>query len=74
MAIFDINSIINIKLASSLVLIFVAIEWAGRHSQYAIEKLGLEWHKAGRYALYYSIIFAIFFFAGKQQQFIYFQF
>lgn len=50
------------------------IEWVGREEQYAIGKLGLKWKSPFRYALYYAIIIAIFWFAGKEQQFLYFQF
>ncbi len=57
-----------------LIFIFVLIEWFGRHDQYAIETLGIKWKRPYRWAMYYIIIFAIFFFMGKQQQFIYFQF
>jgi alginate O-acetyltransferase complex protein AlgI len=57
-----------------LIIIFVVIEWIGRNEQYAIAKLGFTWRRPIRYALYYSIILAIFLFMGKQQQFIYFQF
>lgn len=57
-----------------LVVILTLIEWKGREDQYGIEKLGLTWKKGYRYALYYSIIIAIFWYAGKEQQFIYFQF
>jgi D-alanyl-lipoteichoic acid acyltransferase DltB (MBOAT superfamily) len=57
-----------------LVAIFLLIEWTGREHQYAIAKLGLNWFRPYRYAFYYALIFAIFFFGGKEQQFIYFQF
>lgn len=57
-----------------LVCIFVLIEWIGREQQYAIQTLGHKWKKPLRYAMYYSIIIAIFWFGGKSQQFIYFQF
>ncbi len=56
------------------IVIFLLIEWYGRESQYAIANLGLKWKQPLRYAMYYSIIVAIFWFGGKQQQFIYFQF
>ena len=55
-------------------MIFMIIEWLGREEQYAIEKLGLRWKKPLRYAMYYTIIITIFWFMGKEQQFIYFQF
>jgi D-alanyl-lipoteichoic acid acyltransferase DltB (MBOAT superfamily) len=57
-----------------IVVVFMVIEWMGREQQYAIAKLGLTWYKPVRWAMYYSILVAIFYFAGKEQQFIYFQF
>ena len=57
-----------------VILIFVLIEWLGREGQYAISNLGLKRKPSFRYAMYYAIIIAIFWFGGKEQQFIYFQF
>jgi len=57
-----------------LLVLFMLIEWVGREEQYAIYKFGLKWKSPFRYALYYAIIIAIFWFAGKEQQFLYFQF
>ena len=57
-----------------LVTLFMVVEWLGRNNQFAIEKLGLGHNKYLRYAFYYVIVFAIFMYAGKQQDFIYFQF
>jgi D-alanyl-lipoteichoic acid acyltransferase DltB (MBOAT superfamily) len=57
-----------------LLAIFILIEWFGREQQYAIANLGLKWKRPLRYAMYYAIIVAIFWFGGKEQQFIYFQF
>ncbi|MBN1257174.1 MAG: MBOAT family protein [Planctomycetes bacterium] len=57
-----------------LVVVFLAIEWAGREQQFAIANLGKKWKPSLRYALYYAIIIAIFWFGEKEQQFIYFQF
>jgi len=57
-----------------LISIFVLVEWMGREGQYALAHLGLKWKKPIRYTFYYSIIIAIFWFGGKEQQFIYFQF
>ena len=54
--------------------LFILIEWLGREEQYAIAKLGIKWKRPLRYAMYYAIIIAIFWFGGKEQQFIYFQF
>ena len=57
-----------------LIIIFTIIEWLGREQQYAIAMLGTKWKSSLRYTMYYAIIIAIFWFAGKDQQFIYFQF
>ena len=57
-----------------LVLIFVLIEWIGKEGQYAISQIGTKCKLPLRYAMYYAIIVAIFWFGGQEQQFIYFQF
>lgn len=57
-----------------LLILFIFVEWQGREGQFAIENLGLKWKRPIRYLMYYVIIFAIFWFSGKEQQFIYFQF
>ena len=57
-----------------LISIFVIIEWFGREGQYAIAQLGIRWNRPLRYVMYYAIIIAIFWFGGKERQFIYFQF
>lgn len=57
-----------------LVIVFIFIEWKGRNGQYGIATIGLKWKVAYRYAFYYAIMFAIYWFSGKEQQFIYFQF
>ncbi len=57
-----------------IVTLFVVIEWLGREQQYAIANLGAKWKKRQRVAFYYVIAFAIFWFGGKDEQFIYFQF
>ena len=57
-----------------LLPIFIIIEWIGRRNEYAIEHLGLKWKRPLRYAFYYILILALFYFGGQEQQFIYFQF
>lgn len=64
----------NALITIILVFVFVLIEWSGREGQYAISNLGVKWKRPFRYAMYYAIIIAIFWFGGKEQQFIYFQF
>jgi D-alanyl-lipoteichoic acid acyltransferase DltB (MBOAT superfamily) len=57
-----------------LIVIFMIVEWIGREDQFAIQKIGMSWSRPMRYVIYYVIILAIFWFGGKEQQFIYFQF
>ncbi len=57
-----------------LIMIFVLMEWFGRTGQYAISQLNNRLKRPMRWVLYYAIIFAIFYFGGEEQQFIYFQF
>lgn len=55
-------------------IIFIVIEWFGRNDQFAIQHMGIRWMAPLRYTLYGSIAFAIVWFGGQEQQFIYFQF
>lgn len=57
-----------------LLLGFLIMEWKGKGWNYAIENLGKSWPKPVRYAFYYGLVVIIFFFSGKEQSFIYFQF
>lgn len=57
-----------------LLAVFLVIEWLGREQQYAIAKLGLRWPAFVRWGMYYCMVLAIYVYAGKGQQFIYFQF
>lgn len=54
--------------------IFLLIEWFGREQEYAIARLGMNWPMPLRWGLYYGMLSVIFFFSGRDQQFIYFQF
>ncbi|MEO6819296.1 MAG: MBOAT family O-acyltransferase [Ginsengibacter sp.] len=58
----------------ALIVIFFGMEWMGRKDQYAIQNTVVKFGKFPRYAFYYLLIFVIFYFAGVQQEFIYFQF
>lgn len=57
-----------------LVVVFVIVEWIGRENEFAISKIGIRWPGVFRWSLYYLIVIAIIIYAGKQQEFIYFQF
>ncbi|WP_340202348.1 MBOAT family O-acyltransferase [Ascidiimonas sp. W6] len=56
-----------------LIIVFVIVEWLGRHGQYAIEEL-VKFGKGWRWAFYFSVIVLLFAYAGEEQAFIYFQF
>lgn len=52
---------------------FIAVEWFGRHGEYAIAKIdGIK--KPIRWSFYMLLIVFVFCFAGEEQAFIYFQF
>lgn len=54
--------------------VFMLMEWLGREQKYALQALALKWPKPLRVTFYYCMAMIIFLFAGKEQQFIYFQF
>jgi alginate O-acetyltransferase complex protein AlgI len=62
------------KVILLLITLFMIMEWLGRESRYAIQNIGLRWKSPLRYTMYYAIIIAIFWFGGKEHEFIYFQF
>lgn len=57
-----------------LLIIFLVIEWRGRRSKHAFEDIGVRWRPIFRYSFYYLVLFTLFWFGGKEQAFIYFQF
>jgi len=57
-----------------IIVVFFITEWFGRNREYGIATLGSRWPKPVRWAFYYGLIVAIFWYSGKEQQFIYFQF
>ncbi len=56
------------------VILFLVIEWLGREKQYPLANLEARLPRLVRWASYYTIVLAIFYFAGSEQKFIYFQF
>ena len=54
--------------------IMFVIEWLGRGYPFAIANFGLKWNRSVRWAMYTVFLLAVLYFAGKEQQFIYFQF
>jgi D-alanyl-lipoteichoic acid acyltransferase DltB (MBOAT superfamily) len=55
-------------------ILFIALEWKGRRDEFAISTINTRYNRILRHSLYYIIIFALFWFKNKEQQFIYFQF
>ncbi|MEM6644281.1 MAG: MBOAT family O-acyltransferase [Bacteroidota bacterium] len=64
----------NVYLIVSLIIIMLLLEWKERESDFVLQNLGLFWHKSMRYAFYYSLVLAVLWFSGNEQEFIYFQF
>ncbi|WP_190808444.1 MBOAT family protein [Flagellimonas sp. S3867] len=56
-----------------LLLFFILIEWIGRQSKYAIERITIL-PRYFRWSFYFGLVILMFVFTGEQQQFIYFQF
>jgi alginate O-acetyltransferase complex protein AlgI len=57
--------------------LFFIVEWMGREEQYAIAGFGMKWPRVMRWGVYYALFFYIvymYFYSGKPQPFIYFQF
>ncbi len=57
----------------TFVMLFLSIEWLGRHGQYALERID-SINKPMRWSFYIVLIMLMFLFAGEEQAFIYFQF
>ncbi len=57
-----------------LLLAFLLVEWAGRKHEYAIENIKTSFHTYPRWVAYGLLLATIFYYAGQEQQFIYFQF
>ena len=65
---------IRVYLFIAWILIFIMLEWIGRREEYAIQKMAFTKPAVFRYGLYYGLVMAVFLFARKEQEFIYFQF
>ena len=53
---------------------FIVIEWFGRDQEHAIKRLGHNFARPFRWAIYYGILLLMIYMRGTQQEFIYFQF
>jgi alginate O-acetyltransferase complex protein AlgI len=72
-AIFSWPEVVSLELVG-LIALFLALEWQGRHQNYAIATFGFRWPRPARWAFYYCVCIAITAIGGEQQDFIYFQF
>ncbi len=57
-----------------LTILFMLAEWFGREQQFAIAHIDRVFSKKIRWVFYFVLILSIFYFSGKEQAFIYFQF
>jgi alginate O-acetyltransferase complex protein AlgI len=70
----DFNGAAAASVTGLLILCFLVLEWLGKERQYAIQQFGLNWWRPFRFLFYNVIVISIFWFGGKEQAFIYFQF
>lgn len=54
--------------------ILIVVEWLQRNQQHGLALEAVKWPRVVTWSLYYTLIVIIFWFAGRQQEFIYFQF
>lgn len=52
----------------------MTLEWFTRQEEFALSKLGRQWKAPFRWALYYALVFCIFYFKSGGEDFIYVQF
>jgi alginate O-acetyltransferase complex protein AlgI len=57
-----------------LTSVFMVVEWLGREQYYALASINNKFNRLTCYLIYFVIIICIFYFSGKEQAFIYFQF
>lgn len=57
-----------------LIILFMGVEWLGRKNEFAIENINYRFPIPVRWISYLMLIGMIFYYSGKAQQFIYFQF
>lgn len=62
------------KTLSLFIVIFIIVEWLGRHDLYAIEKILSKMSLVPRWLVYLVMVLAIVLFGAPSQDFIYFQF
>ena len=57
-----------------LVLFFFIVEWLGRESNFAIERINFKFSQYAKWVFYFFIIIILVLYVGDKDQFIYFQF
>ncbi len=56
------------------IILLVAMEWLQRDKQHALQLESPRFPRIVKWTIYYGLVFIIIFYAGSQQEFIYFQF
>ena len=56
------------------IVLLIVLEWLGREEKFPLERFGLSWAKPVRWSFYYYLVWVIFVYGAKEQEFIYFQF
>ena len=72
--IIDLELGFDLMVLTILIILSIIIEWIGREQQFALANFGLKWNKHIRRTMYLTIVVSLFWFGGKDQQFIYFNF
>ena len=62
------------KMILCYILLFLGVEWMGRHDEHGMEKSFNRLPTWLRYGIYYVLIIAVLYYGGSEQEFIYFQF
>jgi hypothetical protein len=56
------------------IALLIVLEWLGREQKFPLERFALNWAKPVRWSFYYYLVWVIFVYGAKEQEFIYFQF
>lgn len=75
-SLFTVPSVLSLKMILVIIILvgFILFEWLNREKEFALERKKKQTPKVFRWALYFGIVFAIMWFGGSSQDFIYFQF
>lgn len=72
-AAYSIGPYTTISLTVVMIILMLSMDWTQRHKEFGLQIVENK-NKVVRWGVYGALIFMIFIFAGKQEEFIYFQF